>query len=723
MAIAGWSSVGVNTLPGTSGTKHTGERPFTCHCGKQFSRLDNLRQHAQTVHADKQDQNERMMQELTSLHASMSAASKGGPARGKRASAANSNPSSTSPTAAALDGSVPSMSIKQEDSLAAMSAVHPRPGTSTGYEDGNGLMYHTGPWQVPSNVDRRSGNSHSFRDSSQSFRAPASNSPTSGSPTAPAFPQQQLQQQHSGQSFLVPPSTSFNFSLPNIPDSSASSTRPGSSSGPRPPSADNNRSLPPISTIVAASLPSALSLPHQPYLSGSAFGLPHEQLRPPSSLTSSHILPLPTPSAHYIHSRRPSTATRPGTAPASFYYSAANAFAPGSGSLPPLASSREHRPELSLSFLSGHGRYSGGAESVLRSTAVADPGDEPTSPNNYESPFSFHAPSTTAAAATSSSASFTDYRPTSSVPNPRKRPHSGSDDDVPRGRGDAGRPISSSGGRRPGTSGLPSFAAHASEYEYGSESRPQSRRLSVMELCNNDDDADAATRPFIPFPSAASVSRPTTSSGLVTSASQLALVDRPTPPPPAIAAANSAATTGSPASTHSYLSRSSSPEHVRTSPSLFTRASYAAGGATAPTAAGAEFPRGAAAATRASGTRTSEFGGGIPSSASWGLSGYSQQQPQSPLSRSSNGGSPLLSRSAGGGSTAAASGGGHLYYRTHSPTASPPAGRYHSGRAPGAVSPVSDAGSSSGGLSPGGRSTGAGSSGGESQRGNDQGTL
>ncbi|KAJ7024202.1 hypothetical protein C8F04DRAFT_1132212 [Mycena alexandri] len=33
--------------------KHTGERPFACHCSKQFSRLDNLRQHAQTVHADK----------------------------------------------------------------------------------------------------------------------------------------------------------------------------------------------------------------------------------------------------------------------------------------------------------------------------------------------------------------------------------------------------------------------------------------------------------------------------------------------------------------------------------------------------------------------------------------------------------------------------------------------------------------------------------------------
>ncbi|THG95426.1 hypothetical protein EW145_g7961, partial [Phellinidium pouzarii] len=64
--------------------KHTGERPFTCHCGKQFSRLDNLRQHAQTVHSDKQDQNEHMMRELTALHTSMAAAHKGSSIRGKR---------------------------------------------------------------------------------------------------------------------------------------------------------------------------------------------------------------------------------------------------------------------------------------------------------------------------------------------------------------------------------------------------------------------------------------------------------------------------------------------------------------------------------------------------------------------------------------------------------------------------------------------------------------
>ncbi|KAK3617535.1 Up in starvation [Elasticomyces elasticus] len=34
--------------------KHTGERPFQCHCSRRFSRLDNLRQHAQTVHINEE---------------------------------------------------------------------------------------------------------------------------------------------------------------------------------------------------------------------------------------------------------------------------------------------------------------------------------------------------------------------------------------------------------------------------------------------------------------------------------------------------------------------------------------------------------------------------------------------------------------------------------------------------------------------------------------------
>ncbi|KAH8819781.1 hypothetical protein F5884DRAFT_744172 [Xylogone sp. PMI_703] len=40
--------------------KHTGERPFMCHCSRRFSRLDNLRQHAQTVHVNEEIPNDSL---------------------------------------------------------------------------------------------------------------------------------------------------------------------------------------------------------------------------------------------------------------------------------------------------------------------------------------------------------------------------------------------------------------------------------------------------------------------------------------------------------------------------------------------------------------------------------------------------------------------------------------------------------------------------------------
>ncbi|KAI9747844.1 MAG: hypothetical protein M4579_007376, partial [Chaenotheca gracillima] len=40
--------------------KHTGERPFQCHCARRFSRLDNLRQHAQTVHCNEEIPNDSL---------------------------------------------------------------------------------------------------------------------------------------------------------------------------------------------------------------------------------------------------------------------------------------------------------------------------------------------------------------------------------------------------------------------------------------------------------------------------------------------------------------------------------------------------------------------------------------------------------------------------------------------------------------------------------------
>ncbi|KIO22730.1 hypothetical protein M407DRAFT_27760 [Tulasnella calospora MUT 4182] len=93
--------------------KHTGERPFACHCGKQFSRLDNLRQHAQTVHSDKHTENELMMRELTTLHTQLAARS----SKVNRETQAEKRRASNNAAAAA-----------------GMAAGDARPGTSTGYE-------------------------------------------------------------------------------------------------------------------------------------------------------------------------------------------------------------------------------------------------------------------------------------------------------------------------------------------------------------------------------------------------------------------------------------------------------------------------------------------------------------------------------------------------------------------------------------------------------------
>lgn len=89
---ATWCSRVVNILPDMSGTlpwtmlgssfkriltqldrKHTGERPFQCHCLKAFSRLDNLRQHCQTVHSDTPERNEEILRKLTVLHSNLAA--------------------------------------------------------------------------------------------------------------------------------------------------------------------------------------------------------------------------------------------------------------------------------------------------------------------------------------------------------------------------------------------------------------------------------------------------------------------------------------------------------------------------------------------------------------------------------------------------------------------------------------------------------------------------
>ncbi|KDQ59967.1 hypothetical protein JAAARDRAFT_192411 [Jaapia argillacea MUCL 33604] len=440
--------------------KHTGERPFSCHCSKQFSRLDNLRQHAQTVHADKQEENEKMMKDLASLHASMTAANRAGNPRGKRGQAA------AAAAAALAQGST---TVKQE--IPHIPPMHPRPATSTGYQGtgpdhhNGGVVYHGATWHVratdvdPSTSSRPSSNSHSFRDPGQSFRAPPSYSSTALSSNSNS---QQLHEQHVSHSFL-PFSSTFNFELP------ARDVRPGSSSS-RPPTSGGTTSLPPLSAVVSSALSSQSPPPilQQPQQS---------------------ILPIPPPS--FAHARRPSTANRPGTAPASYSNSTRSSYDPGSGMV-------GIRTELPVPF---HGRSYGAAHDMgaYQSSAVAGGYDD--------SPFSFHPPALADPLPTTGSSSYSN--------NPRKRPYSGSDDDDgPRERGD--------------------YAS--GDYEYGSESRPQSRRLSVMELCNDTDASprSGALRPissagpygsFGGSSSAAEPSRPDTSSGLVSFASALALGD------------------------------------------------------------------------------------------------------------------------------------------------------------------------------------------------------
>ncbi|KAH0830136.1 hypothetical protein J3R83DRAFT_1483 [Lanmaoa asiatica] len=331
--------------------KHTGERPFTCHCSKQFSRLDNLRQHAQTVHADKQEQNERMMRDLTSLHASMAAANKTGQSRGKRGQAPLTVPSPVTTTNASQDPALHHLEhVKEEDINPTSMPMHQRPGTSTGYEAGDSVMYGDS-WNTdvdPSNP--RPPNNHSFRDSSQSFRVPPASN------TSSFYGQQQ------SQSFL-PFSNSLNLGL------ASRDGRPGSSHS-RPPTAggpdSHARTLPPLAAVVSATIPPP---------SSQSFPIPPQ--------STQHILPLPGAAAF----RRPATANRPGTAPASYYPKPAYAGGPG----------LVHHPELSLPIYGRNSELAAAAAATAAAYQHSPFEADPQSPTtgSYDSPFSFHPPALT----------------------------------------------------------------------------------------------------------------------------------------------------------------------------------------------------------------------------------------------------------------------------------------------------------------------------------------
>ncbi|KAM0792070.1 hypothetical protein ACM66B_004774 [Microbotryomycetes sp. NB124-2] len=55
--------------------KHTGDKPFECHCGKTFSRLDNLRQHATKRHRDQPEANASVLAASAAVHSQVSSKS------------------------------------------------------------------------------------------------------------------------------------------------------------------------------------------------------------------------------------------------------------------------------------------------------------------------------------------------------------------------------------------------------------------------------------------------------------------------------------------------------------------------------------------------------------------------------------------------------------------------------------------------------------------------
>ncbi|KAI5982819.1 hypothetical protein EDD15DRAFT_2319477 [Pisolithus albus] len=558
--------------------KHTGERPFTCHCSKQFSRLDNLRQHAQTVHADKQDQNERMMRELTSLHASMAAANKAGQPRGKRNQTVNQAPVAATAAAAASSSSSSSSAtqhdpIKEEDFAP---PLHYRPGTSTGYEGTDTLMY-TASWSTDAgrtSSHPRPPNNYSFRDSSQSFRVPPASS-------SPFF-------NHHQQSFLpISSSTStFSFTLPPSRDASRPPTA-GATSTTTTESTSSSRSLPPLAAVVSASIPHPS--PQHP---------PPSTLPPFSSTTTTtttpthHVLPLPSTA----FARRPHTAGRPGTAPASFFVPSKPAYAGGPGlahqqqsELPLPNYGRSAELAAAAAAAAAAGSYHHHQNQLLPLGTAASYETEPSSPSTTsynDSPFSFHPPP----------AQLSDSTSTSS--NLRKRPFSGldSDDSPPPSRREHLSVLPGSSASSGGPGGPPT-----TEYDYGSESRPQSRRLTVMELCNDADvHVDGGVRPFLPSSgsggngnaiSGGGASRPNTSTGLCSSASALALVD------------------GSPSPSSTVIGPTSSPSPIPPSTTAAAAPSIRAG---TQTTAAATVASSATSTTTTSGQEAFGFGGFSP---------------------------------------------------------------------------------------------------------------
>ncbi|GLB45854.1 putative zinc finger, C2H2 type [Lyophyllum shimeji] len=469
--------------------KHTGERPFTCHCGKQFSRLDNLRQHAQTVHADKQEQNERMMRELTSLHATMAAANKvGNPRGGRRTSVATvaaaalppqspQSPNGDASPALGVNGVTGGMDMIKQEDLTSM-PIHHR-AESAGYDtdqSSHSMLYHQpSSWHVhPSDLEPRPSSrgphphSQSFRDPSQSFRDPTAT-------PAGNHSQSFLPPTHGSAQPFLPFSPNLPFGLPNEPSRSGTGSRPGTS----------GERLPPLSAIVSASIPGSTSSSGQHTATLQQYQQQHQaqQQHQPSYASS--------PPGQYSHAHnqqhlfsthlRPRPTTASGRPTSS---SSATSFYP-TPSLNPSKSFYGPSPGTLQYARSYPGAYDTSSSDVSSTSPTGGQGQD-------SSPFYFQPPAA-------------DAHPQRSTPphhNPRKRAFAGPDGPL--------HSYEEMAGYAPPSHPHLSHSQHPPQhhpqhhpqqqqqhhthhgpgpldYDYGTESRPQSRRLSVLELCNDGD--------------------------------------------------------------------------------------------------------------------------------------------------------------------------------------------------------------------------------------------
>ncbi|KAG5641366.1 hypothetical protein DXG03_005386 [Asterophora parasitica] len=495
--------------------KHTGERPFTCHCGKQFSRLDNLRQHAQTVHADKQEQNERMMRDLTSLHATMAAANKvGSTPRGTRRTSSSTSTSTTSnasvsiansngtgqqhphsPGAADVVSGIDSIIKQEELGVGVRGMLSPTAGVYDDHGHPHHQQHHHLMYQ-----QHHHGHQHQHQQQS-SWHVQSPDIEPRSSPASPnphAHPNAHGFLPFSPLGTHTPTQPQMNFGIDNGGNGNGRVTAPSEHQRP----GTSGERLPPLSSIVSSSSMSSgghngshatlqqyqqhhhhhqqqqqiAQAQHHPlqHLQGPSYPHHHhhhhhqqqqQQLYPPSNASSSstngngNANNLSSFPAH-LRPRPPTSSGRPVSS------SSATSFYPN--------------PSLPLSASNvGKGYYTGSQPQLHygRPYGVEGPGEAPAVPGGSDSPF-YYAPPEGAGGARKRSESYHQEHEEGGyhAHQQQQHPHPHQHPQYPHPQG-------------------PHSGAHldptSAAYDYGSDSRPASRRLTVMELCNDSSRAGA----------------------------------------------------------------------------------------------------------------------------------------------------------------------------------------------------------------------------------------